>query len=119
MGTLRKITKSTEKQIETLILDWLNYQPATFAFKVNTTGIFDPVRKIYRTIKNKHIHKGTSDIIGMKKGIFFAIEVKRPSQMKKVTEEQITFQRKVAQSQGRCSCLCSLEQAIAFFQTIS
>jgi penicillin-binding protein-related factor A (putative recombinase) len=69
---------ATEKQIESSILDYLNTLVGCFAFKINTGGIFDPSTRRMRTITNKHQHKGTSDIIGVYKGRFFAIEVKRP-----------------------------------------
>ena len=82
------MTKGPEKALEKLILDWLNTIKGCFAFKVNTTGIYDPKKRILRKITNPHIHKGTSDILGLYRGRFFAIEVKhgygKPSKQQKL-----------------------------------
>ena len=43
-----------------------------FAWRSNTVGIFDPTRKIYRTAAKK----GVSDVIGVIRGRFLAVEVK-------------------------------------------
>lgn len=72
----------TEKQIETQILTWLNYQKDFFCFKINTVGIFDPVRKVFRKNQNRFVINGTSDILGLYKGRFIAIEVKTPQTYK-------------------------------------
>lgn len=123
----------TEKQIESQILDWLNLQPGIFAFKVNTTGIWDTKRKVFRTIKNKHIHRGTSDIIGTKYGKFFAIEVKTLKQYKELSglnyskgdkvnpryDEQVYFLHRVCLMGGEGIFACNLDQVIAFVESMS
>lgn len=77
-----------EKELENRILDWLNSIEECFAFKVNTTGIFDPKKRVFRKNKNPHIHNGTADILGELRGKFFAIEVKagygKPSENQKI-----------------------------------
>jgi hypothetical protein len=97
----------TEKLIESAILDWLNLQPKTFAFKVNTVGVFDPKRRVYRTNRNPHLHNGTSDILGLHDQSFFAIEVKynkgRP------TANQKSFIKKVEDAGGRALVAWSLK----------
>lgn len=108
--------KPTEKQIESQILDWLNLQPEVFAFKINTTGIYDPTRKCFRTIKNPHIHKGTSDIIGLKKGRFFAIEVKAGKNVP--SQEQDSFLHEVLYHGGKECVAYSLEHAMDFLGSI-
>lgn len=51
----------SEKQIETLILQWLNMHPKVWARKVNTTGVWDPTKKKFR--KNVgYAEIGISDI---------------------------------------------------------
>jgi len=82
--------QASEKQIESAILDYMNIQKGCFAFKVNTAGVFDPSRKVFRTNKNRHLHNGTSDIIGVYQGRMFAIEVKRP----KTADKQKTYASK-------------------------
>jgi len=43
-----------------------------FAWRANTVGVFDPVRRIYRTAPKK----GVSDVLGCFHGLFIAVEVK-------------------------------------------
>ena len=105
----------TEKQIESAILDYLNLKRHCFAFKVNTTGVYDPTKKVFRTNKGKHLHNGTSDIIGVYKGRFFAIEVKRPkttTQSKTYpTKAQKAFLEKVSACGGRGYVARSVDDA--------
>ena len=93
-----------EKDIEKAILTYLNIQPGCFAFKCNTTGIWDTERKIFRRIKSQHIHKGTSDIIGVFRGRMFAIEVKKPggptSTKTYATKEQKIFLENIKANGG-------------------
>ena len=88
---MENILKSSESEIQNQILDWLN-KNKIFAFRVNTTGTYDPVKKIYRTM-GKFQLKGTSDILGIYKGKMVAIEVK--SQKGKASIEQIAFINKI------------------------
>lgn len=91
------IKKITEKKIESSILRWLNAQPGIFAFKVNTVGIWDPVKQLYRKNYNPYVIKGTHDIIGCCYGKFFSIEVKNEG---KLTEDQYLFGLKVRENGG-------------------
>lgn len=113
----------TEKQIETQILTWLNYQKETFAFKVNTVGVFDPVRKVYRKNMNPFVMRGTSDIMGVYKGRFLAIEVKTPLSYKRYMTRptaadslQKIFIDKVNRSGGVSLVAQSLDQVIEWFK---
>jgi penicillin-binding protein-related factor A (putative recombinase) len=123
----------TEKQIESQILEWLNLQPGVFAFKVNTTGLWDAKRKIFRTIKNPYIHKGTSDIIGIKNGKFFAIEVKTIKELNRIknkmlkgpqcpinqhTELQYNFLNAIKIRHGHSCFSSSLDDVIEFIKTM-
>jgi hypothetical protein len=104
----------TEKRIETDILTYLNGSKLGFYFKVNTTGTYDPVRKVFRTIKNKFIIKGTADIIGCdSNGRFVALEVKTPARRKTATEEQLRFLKCVSESGGLSGVVCSVEEAVS------
>lgn len=114
----------TEKQIENLILQWLNSQPGTFAFKVQTTGIYDTKKKVFRTA-SKHVFKGTSDILGIKGGIFFAIEVKTPKSLKTALSKpkpsdirQMEFLEIVKRHEGFGVRVCSLDQVIEFMKIV-
>jgi penicillin-binding protein-related factor A (putative recombinase) len=80
----------TEKDIEKSILRFLEFTPNCFAWKNNTTGIYDPTKKVFRKSRNKYAINGVSDILGVYHGRFLAIEVKRPSN-KERPEHQKTF----------------------------
>ena len=103
----------TEKQIESLICTWLNYQPGVFAFKVNTTGVYDPIRKIFRKNKNKHLRLGTADLIcainieGIP--IFAAFEIKVPKG--KQSQNQREFEIACKKANGYYFILRSIEDA--------
>lgn len=106
-----------EKAVENLILKYLNLK-GCFAFKVNTTGIFDPIRQVYRRITNPYIHKGTADIIGLYRGQFFAIEVKTPETKNRVTENQSLFLDRVKEKGGISTVLYDLNGAVEFFDSM-
>jgi len=80
-----------EKQIENAILRYLELLPDCFAWKNNSVGIYDPVKKIYRKSWNKYAINGVSDILGVYKGKALAIEVKTPKTKNKVSEAQKNF----------------------------
>lgn len=95
-----------EQDIQNLILNWLNLK-GIFAFRVNTTGVFDPEKKIYRKM-GKFSLKGVSDIIGiLPDGRFLAIEVK--SAKGKPTKEQTAFINKINSKNGLAFVAYSLE----------
>lgn len=75
----------TEKVIENQILTYL-VNKKIFAFKNQSTGIFDPRKMTYRKSRNPHHINGTSDILGIIDGKFLAIEVKKPYISKKTMQ---------------------------------
>jgi|KBSMisStaDraftv2_1062788.scaffolds.fasta_scaffold00494_23 penicillin-binding protein-related factor A (putative recombinase) len=112
-----------EKQIETQILTWLNLQQQTFAFKINTVGVFDPIKKVFRKNKNQFIIPGTSDIVGSMKGRFFAIEVKSSRGYARFMNTptlrdqlQMAFLAKVQRSGGLTLVACCLEQVMTWYK---
>ncbi len=60
-----------------------------FAFKHDSVGIFDPIKKVYRKSRNINRVAGVADIIGIILNRPFAIEVK--SKTGKLTREQRIF----------------------------
>jgi hypothetical protein len=65
----------------------------------DSVGIFDPVKKIYRSNKSPYRRIGVADIIGWRKGgQFFAIEVK--SEKGRATPEQKQFIQDVKEDGG-------------------
>jgi hypothetical protein len=96
-----------EKAIENHILRWLNIT-GIFAWKNQSIGIFDPVKKIYRRSNNPFHIKGVSDILGiLADGRLLAIEVK--SKTGKPSVEQIEFIKKINNSGGKAFIARSLE----------
>lgn len=96
-----------EKAIENHILRWLSLN-GIFAWKNQSVGIFDPVKKIYRKSNNPYHIKGVSDIIGiLSDGRFLAIEVK--SKTGKPSPEQINFIKQINDSGGKAFIARSLE----------
>jgi hypothetical protein len=66
-----------ESDIQKAILKFLHIK-GVFVFKVHNTGIWDPNRKVFRTLQNSC--KGIADILGiLPDGRFLAIEVKTKS----------------------------------------
>lgn len=100
----------SEKEIENEILDFANRISGCFVWKVNTVGVYDPVKKIYRSPKSKHILSGVSDIVGVLDGKFIAIEVKKKTG--KVSEEQRLFIDNIINNGGHADVARSLADAI-------
>jgi len=100
----------SEKEIENKILDFMNRIDGCFAWKVNSVGVYDPVKKVYRLPKSKHILSGVSDIIGVYNGRFIAIEVKKKTG--KVSEEQYLFIDNIIKNGGCAGVARSLADAI-------
>lgn len=110
--------KLTEKQIESQILSWLNLQQGIFAFKVNTVGVYDAKQMVYRMNKNKFILRGTSDILGVIFGRFFAIEVKTPKTKSNLSLDQKIFLDQIKRYQGFSFVAWSLDQVIEWVNEI-
>lgn len=97
-----------EKKIENSILAWLNSIVGCFAFKVNTMGVYDTKRKVWRKNNNPHIHNGTCDIFYVYDGAFGAIEVK--AGYNKPSDDQKKFMNRVYTCGGSVCWVNSLEQ---------
>lgn len=112
----------TEKQIESAVLDYLNALLSCFAFKVNTVGIYDKARKVFRTNRNRHLHNGTSDILGVYKGRMFAFEVKKPKSVSSAktypSKSQKSFLDNVIRCGGNGCIVRSIDDAMAFIAVI-
>lgn len=72
--------KLSEKQIETIILNYLSMVPGCKCYKHNNTGVYDPKIQKFRKVQNKYIPLGASDIYGSIKGHAIFIEVKTPEE---------------------------------------
>lgn len=99
----------SEKAIETQILNVLKLK-GLFFWKNQTTGIFDPTRKVFRKTKNPHAINGVSDILGCIQGRFVAIEVK--SKTGKMSESQKQFQSKINHEGGLAFTVNNLDSCL-------
>jgi hypothetical protein len=95
-----------EKKIETEILNYLSKQKDVFAWKVNTTGVFDKELGVYRRANSPFILKGVSDILGVhSSGKILAIEVKA-SESAYRSKDQEAFVSKINRM-GGFACFAS------------
>lgn len=78
-----------------------------FFFIHDSVGIYDPIKKIYRTNISPYRVKGVADILGIYKGKFLAIEVKAPKSYP--TQEQKAFIEKVKSEGGIAFIARSIE----------
>lgn len=67
-------------------------------FVHDSVGIFDPIRKVYRVNQDPYRRKGVSDLLGIWKARFLAIEVKVKGRYP--TKEQKQFLKDVAEAGG-------------------
>ena len=82
-----------EKLIENQILHYL-FRRGIFAWKNQSVGIFDPVKRIYRKNNNPFHIKGVSDILGvLPGGRLLAIEVK--TEIGRASPEQKAYIAKI------------------------
>ncbi len=112
---MRWTTKETD--IVRACLDWLALHRIK-AWRMNNTGIFDPVKKVHRGF---HGLRGVSDILGILPqtvrladgsketfGNFLAIEVKKPGE--KPRAEQEAFLQDIREQGGVGLCVHSLRE---------
>jgi len=101
--------KRTESDIKSAILEALNVHPQTFAFLIQPAGI-----PIFEEKKFKGFRKSQSrdlpDIVGVKEGWMFAMEIKKPGE--KATDKQLHKLRSISDAGGYAWVLDSVEDAI-------
>jgi hypothetical protein len=111
-----------EKQVENAILEYLRMR-GLFCFKLNTVGIYDASKKIFRKSNNKFVINGVSDIIGiLPNGRFLAIEVKtdntKTSKKTYPTDNQKFFLANIASNGGLAFVARSVDDVKAEFTKI-
>jgi hypothetical protein len=100
----------SECDIQNSILDYLTLI-GVFAWKNSSTGTYDSYRKIWRPKRGFNI-KGSADILACYEGRFLAIEVKRPSTRKNVSEDQSLWLEMIVRHGGFAGVCCSIDEAI-------
>lgn len=98
-----------EKIIENSVLEYINKRPNWFAFKVQSTGIYDPIKKVYRKSRNMWHINGVSDILAIHKGHFVAIEIK--TKTGRLTDNQRNFISKIEGHGGTACVVRTIEEA--------
>jgi penicillin-binding protein-related factor A (putative recombinase) len=104
----KKAPSPLEKEIEKSILEYLEHLPECYAWKNQSTGLFDPKKQLFRKAKSKYLINGVSDIVGIYKGKFLGIEVKRPSN-KTRPEDQVNFINQINLMGGKAFFATSID----------
>ena len=86
-----------ENRIKRDICDFLKASGGMI-FVHDSVGIFDPVRRCYRANQDPFRRRGVSDLLGIWKARFIAIEVKVPK--KYPSKDQKSFLQDVANAGG-------------------
>jgi hypothetical protein len=106
-------------------LDYLRLRKIC-AFRVNTTGVYDPARKAFRSFRGL---KGVADILGVLPrtldvggrrvtvGVFLSVEVK--SARGRLTPEQAAFADAVRKAGGISLCVRSLKDLVDALEGLS
>lgn len=82
-----------EKIIQSNILNYLKIK-GIFAWRNQSTGLWDASKKLYRKARSIHSLNGTSDVLGvLPDGKFLAIEVK--SRTGRATDDQNRFMKMI------------------------
>jgi len=103
-----------EKDIKEAILSFL-HSKKIFCWPNDSTGIYDPVRKVFRKKQSKFWIKGVPDILGVLPcGSFLGIEVKRP-QVGKMSPDQERFRNRVVENNGYCIVAHSVKEVESWY----
>jgi len=88
---------SRSNDLTEAIITYLNLN-GCFAWRNNTTGIYDPVKKVFR--KNPKQLNGVSDILGIVKGtgIMVVVEVKTGKDF--LSDDQVKFLNNIYRAKG-------------------
>ncbi len=98
-----------EKDLCNQIIQFLNYQGGCF-WRENAGMLRQETKGKSRMVRLGFA--GKSDIIGIYKGRFVALEVKKPETRKNVTQHQTDFLEKVRHHGGIAAVVCSPEEAL-------
>lgn len=84
---------SQATELTNAVIDYI-YRQEGFAYRAESSGVFDSKLQLYRTAPKK----GVSDIIGIYKGKFLAVEIKIGKD--RLSPEQIGFLKNIAHCGG-------------------
>ena len=95
---LSDVVKISEKDIENLVLTWLDYK-GFYPIKIDNVGIFDPKKKVFRQKKSPY-KRSPPDIIFFYKGETIFCEIKTPEKLAYITRNWKNLVAKVSPSQA-------------------
>lgn len=95
---LSDLVKISEKDIENLILTWLDYS-GLYPIKIDNTGIFDPKKRVFRQRANPY-KRSPPDIIFFYQGQAVFCEVKTPDKLAYIQRNWKKLVGKVSTSQA-------------------
>lgn len=104
--------KSNQTNATTLaIIGYLNTSKC-WAWRNNTIGVFDPVKKVFR--RNKHSLRGAADIIGLtQKGQFLSVELKTGKDKMSIHQEY--FREQITNHGGIYLCVKDFDDFLKQF----
>ena len=98
-----------EKDIQLVICKYLELK-GHFFWRQNTSPIFDTKTGFYRPMP-KYSIKGLPDIVLIKDGVFWGLEVKRPGS--KPSDDQLFFKKRCEESGAKYHIVHSLDDVTA------
>lgn len=90
-----KYEDKTANGLTKCIVDYINLQPACFAYRVNNMGVYDSKLKGYRI---SGTIKGIADVSAIRNGEAWQIEVKKGAD--RLSDDQKRFKERVESSNG-------------------
>jgi len=111
--TLLKLKTEKESDIQRAILEYL-LAKKVFCWRNHTTGVYDPRKKVFRSLTGAGALKGVADILGIYQGRPLAIEVK--TRKGKPNEFQVAFLDKFRASGGIAFIACSVDDCRLFLE---
>lgn len=111
-----KQVPATTNNITLGIINFLNSK-GHFAFRVNTTGIYDPMNRIFR--KPMKESKGCPDVLACIQwhgsGLFVGFEIKNELTNDRMREDQKEFHKKVIGANGEAYIIHSFDEFLKLY----
>lgn len=104
----------TANRITANIIRVVNMQPGCSAIRVNSTGVWDPAKQLFRTSNGT---KGVEDIICIIRGQYVGIEVKAGKDKQSPVQQQ--RQHEVERAKGIYFIARSTDEFLTFFQNLT
>lgn len=107
-----KFSQSDSNKLTAAVVEFLNYQPDTYAWRVNNGAIFDPKIQTHRTTNTV---RGIADISACVRGQMWQIEIKVGKDRQ--SEDQKRFAERVEKAGGRYFLVRSFDEFTQIFHS--